>query len=205
MTFASALALAAAIFILAVSPGPGMLAVAARAMGSGFRSSLAIIAGIVLGDLIFLLLAISGLAMLAEVLGGFFTIVRILGGFYLVWLGVKLWRSASFQNERASGLKSSRTLGNFTSGLTIALSNPKVIIFYGCFLPNFLDLHSLTWAEVAATAFIVAFIVATVLAGYAMAASRARHLFSSPLAVQRLNRTAGTTMIAAGGAVVSIS
>ncbi len=203
MTFASALALAAAVFLLAVSPGPGMLAVLARAMGSGFKSSLGVIAGIVLGDLIFLLLAIFGLAMLAKALGGFFTIVRILGGLYLVWLGVKLWKSPPFPDERATRREPSRILGNFTTGLGIALSNPKVIIFYGSFLPSFLDLHSLTWAEVAVTALIVASIVTAVLGGYALAASRARHLFSSPRAVQRLNRTAGATMVAAGGAVIS--
>ncbi len=205
MTFTSSLALAADVFILAISPGPGMLAVAARAMGSGFRSSLAVIAGIVLGDLIFLLLAIFGLAMLAEALGGLFTIVRILGGFYLVWLGVKLWRKTPSPDERASRRLPSRTLGNFTSGLGIALSNPKVIIFYGSFLPNFLDLHALTRAEVAVTVLIVASIVTIVLGGYALAASRARHLFSSPRAVQRLNRTAGAALVAAGGAVVSTS
>ncbi len=205
MTFVSALALAAAIFILAVSPGPGMLAVSARAMGSGFRASLAVIAGIVLGDLIFLLLAIFGLSVLAEALGGFFTIVRILGGFYLVWLGVKLWRRAPSPDGLTSRQDPSRTLGNFTSGLVIALSNPKVIIFYVSFLPTFLDLHSLTWTEAAVTALIVASIVTTVLAGYAMAASRARHLLSSPRSVQRLNRTAGATMVAAGGALISTS
>ena len=134
-----------------------------------------------------------------------FLFIKDLGGAYLIWLGVKLWRNTSFADGLTPRRESSRALGNFASGLAITFSNPKVIIFYGSFLPNFLDLQSLTWAEMAASAFVVAAIVATVLAGYALVASRARCLLFSPRAAQRLNRTAGAAMVAAGAAVVSTS
>ena len=77
--------------VLAASPGPGVFATIARALASGFRPSLAVIGGIVLGDVIFLLFAAFGLSMVARALGNMFFIVKICGGAYLIWLGIRIW------------------------------------------------------------------------------------------------------------------
>lgn len=89
MTIYSAIGFSVAMLILAASPGPGVFATVARALASGFRSALAVICGIVLGDIIFLLFAAFGLSMVARVLGNMFFIVKICGGAYLVWLDRK--------------------------------------------------------------------------------------------------------------------
>ena len=92
--------------VLAASPGPGVFATTARAMASGFRPALAVIWGIVLGDIIFLLFAAFGLSMVARALGNLFFIVKICGGAYLVWLGIKIWlqNPANFSRQSKSEL-----------------------------------------------------------------------------------------------------
>ena len=80
MTIYSAIGFSVAMLVLAASPGPGVFATVARALASGFRPSLAVISGIVLGDVIFLLFAAFGLSMVARVLGNLFFIVKICGG-----------------------------------------------------------------------------------------------------------------------------
>jgi threonine/homoserine/homoserine lactone efflux protein len=140
----SAFGFAVAMLFLAASPGPGVFATTARAMASGFKPSLAVIWGIVLGDIIFLLFAAFGLSVVARALGNLFFIVKICGGAYLVWLGIKIWlqKPETIQNHQNSNTRSN--WGHFASGLIITLSNPKVILFYCGFLPTFLDLSALT-------------------------------------------------------------
>ena len=201
MTIYSAIGFAVAMLILAASPGPGVFATVARALASGFRSALAVIGGIVLGDVIYLLFAAFGLSVVARVLGNMFFIVKICGGAYLVWLGIKIWLK---DPEPVSGAQDSDTRsqwGNFFSGLVITLSNPKVILFYCGFLPTFLDLSTLTVFDLAIVVAIITAVLVGVLGTYAYLASRARKIFTSKRSVRRLNRAAGSVMVAAGVAI----
>lgn len=201
MTLYSTLGFAVAMLVLAASPGPGVFATTARAMASGFRPALAVIWGIVLGDIIFLLFAAFGLSMVARVLGNLFFIVKICGGAYLVWLGIKIWlqKPELVQSHQNSATRSN--WGNFVSGLIITLSNPKVILFYCGFLPTFLDLSVLTIIDLAFVVVIITAVLSGVLITYAYLASRARRLFTNKRAVTRLNRAAGGVMVAAGVAI----
>ena len=201
MTIYSAIGFFVAILILAASPGPGVFATVARALASGFRPALAVIGGIVLGDIIYLLFAAFGLAVVARALGNLFFIVKICGGAYLIWLGIKIWLkdpeplSDTPDDDRRS------QWGNFISGLLITLSNPKVILFYCGFLPTFLDLSTLTALDLAIVVGIIATVLLGVLGSYAYLASRARKMFTRKRSVRRLNRAAGGVMVAAGVAI----
>jgi threonine/homoserine/homoserine lactone efflux protein len=187
--------------VLAASPGPGVFATTARAMASGFRPALAVIWGIVLGDIIFLLFAVFGLSMVARALGNLFFLVKICGGAYLVWLGVKIWlqKPEPVQIHQNSAIRSK--WGNLVSGLIITLSNPKVILFYCGFLPTFFDLSTLTIIDLAFVVVIITAVLSGVLTTYAYLASRARRMFTNQRAVKRLNRAAGGVMVAAGVAI----
>ena len=201
LTLYSAFGFAMAMLILAASPGPGVFATTARAMASGFRPALAVIWGIVLGDIIFLLFAAFGLSMVARALGNLFFIVKICGGAYLVWLGIKIWfqKPETFKNQQNSNNRS--MWGNFASGLIITLSNPKAILFYCGFLPTFLDLSALTIVDLSIVVAIITAVLSGVMITYAYLASRARRLFTRERAVKRLNRAAGGVMVAAGVAI----
>ena len=198
MSFETYIALALAMFVLAVTPGPGMFATIARALHGGFRPALSMIAGIVTGDLLFLLLAIFGLAVVAETLGEFFLIVKVLGGLYLIWLGWKMWKAEPTPVQIGASENGQRLAAGFIPGLTITLGNPKVIIFYVAFLPTFIDLAQLTALNIAAVATVVSIVLASVLAAYAFLAARTRAVFKSRRAMRGLNRGAGTVMIGTG-------
>ena len=89
------LAFSIALAITVAVPGPGIFAVVSCAIGRGLRESLALICGMVIGDLAYFTLAVLGLAALAHSMGEFFIVVKLAGAGYLIWLGVKLWRSPS--------------------------------------------------------------------------------------------------------------
>ena len=201
MTIYSAIGFFVAMLILAASPGPGVFATVARALASGFRPALAVIGGIVLGDIIYLLFAAFGLSMVARALGNLFFIVKICGGAYLVWLGIKIWlKDPEPLSDTPDEARRSRW-GNFVSGLVITLSNPKVILFYCGFLPTFLDLSTLTALDLAIVVGIISTVLVGVLGSYAYLASRARKMFTRERSVRRLNRAAGGVMVAAGMAI----
>lgn len=186
-------------FVLAATPGPGVYATVSQALTAGFRASRDVIAGIVLGDLIFLTFAILGLSAIARVLGSFFFLVRIAGGGYLIWMGWKLWRSQPLALEANSSAQlSDRPRNRFLLGLFITLGNPKAIIFYLSLLPNLLDLQQLTLMNYLVAASVVASILSSVMGVYAYAAAYARTKFASPRAQRILNRCGGTVMIGTG-------
>ena len=198
MTPYSIIGFSLAMLVLAASPGPGVFATVARALASGFRPALAVICGIVLGDIIFLLFAFFGLSMIAQALGDLFFIVKICGGAYLIFLGIRIWIRKPALASNENGKHTGTMWGNFVSGLIITLSNPKVILFYCGFLPTFLDLSALTLYDLALVVGIVTIVLASVLSTYALLASRARRMFTNQKAARRLNRAAGGVMVATG-------
>jgi len=198
MDLFSLFALSFALFILAASPGPGVFATVARALASGFQPALFLIAGIVMGDILYLLFAVFGLYTIAQVLGDLFFVARFFAGAYLVWLGIKIWSSGpSSLKPDATGNEKS-FFKNFLGGLFITLSNPKVILFYCGFLPTFVDLSVLNPLDMGAVIGIVTLVIGGVLILYAFLAASARRLFEGETALRRLNRAAGGVMISTG-------
>jgi len=202
MTVESGLALGLAMLALAVTPGPGVFATTSRALSSGMRPALIVIAGIVTGDVIYLLLAVFGLSMIASVLGPLFVVVRVVGGLYLIWLGVRAWLKSTGEPSLAAQTPVSAQ-GDYVSGLITTLSNPKVILFYGGFLPTFLDLSKLGALDVVAVLGIVTTVLAAVMIGYAFAATRVRGLVTTRRAARRLDKVAGSAMIVTGAIVLA--
>ena len=202
MNTLSLAAFSGAMFLLAITPGPGVFATVARALASGLVHASVVVLGIVLGDLLFLLLAIYGLAAVAGLLGSFFGIVKLAGAAYLIWLGLKLWRSQPAARE-VDPLHETSWSANFLSGLLITLGNPKVILFYVGFLPTFVDLAALGTADVIAIAGVVALVLGSTMLGYAYAAARARQLLRNTRARRSLDRASGSVMIAVGAVLAS--
>jgi len=204
MSLLSIFSLSIALFILAATPGPGVFATISRSLASGFIPSLAVIAGIVTGDIIFLLFAVMGMSVIAQAMGNFFVVIKIIGAVYLIFLGIKIWRSNPVPVQKIK-VKNNNKYGNFLSGLFITLSNPKVILFYCGFLPTFMDLSSLGRLDICIVAITISIVLSSVLIFYAFLANQARIFFSSPHSVKRLNRIAGGVMITAGVAIAAKS
>lgn len=202
MTLISILGLAAAMFLLAVTPGPGVFATVSKALSSGFNHAVPVVIGIIVGDLIFLLLAIYGLSKIAETFSDLFMLIKYLGGGYLIWLGIKLWLSKPSGDE-ISEIKPQSNRLSFLGGLSITLGNPKVILFYLGFLPTFVDLENLSNTDVALVVLVVSVVLGSVMLFYAFTASRARELFKSESAQNKMNKAAGSVMIGTGAILLS--
>lgn len=197
MTISSIVTLFGAMSILALLPSASVFAVVARAISSGFARGVVTALGIVVGDFIFIFLAIYGLSAIAETMASLFIIVKYLGGAYLIWLGIELWRAKS-KTVEVEGIRESLWLSNFLSGLSITLSDSKAILFYMGFFPAFLDLSALSASDLSIILLVTTVSVGGVKVGYAYMADRARLLFKSPQAKKILNAIAGTVMLGTG-------
>lgn len=205
MTFESAVTYLLAIFLFAITPGPGVFALIATGMNAGFRRCLSLTVGMTLSDVLYLLLATFGLATLAEHWGEVFGVIRVLGALYLFYLGWKLWTSPTQDEEMKAASTSGGALAGMMQGFLISASNPKVILFYIAFLPTFVDLDRLGGSSLT---LLVALTVVGLMGGLclvAAGAARARRIFRSSRAQRRLNRGAGSLMIGAGALLIAKS
>lgn len=203
MSLETFLAFVMAMSLLSLTPGPGFLAVVARSLSSGLASGFAAILGLILGDILFLILAIAGLSALAAAMGELFLIVKVLGAAYLIWLGIKTWRSQTPPSRLAAGAERADLRRSFALGFVVTLGNPKAILFYSALVPTFIDLAVLTLGDVALLCLVVALVSLVVLGGYAFLATRAGRSIKSPRAFRWLNRATGGLLVGAGVAVAT--
>jgi threonine/homoserine/homoserine lactone efflux protein len=196
ITYSGALALAAAI------PGPGVTALVARALGSGFRSALVMSLGLILGDLSYLTAVVLGLAFIAQTFGTVFLVIKWLGVCYLAYLAYSFWTAGisaeTIEARRARG----GLMSSFVAGLTVTLGNPKTMIFYLALVPTLVDLHRLTIADYGVLVGCTVVVLLVVLVPYLVLAARARQLLKAPRALKALNRAAASFM---GGAAAAIA
>ena len=203
MTLAGFLAYCGALAVAAAIPGPGITALVARALGSGFRSSLFMSLGLIAGDLTYLTAVVLGLAFVAQTFGTVFLVVKWLGVAYLAWLAWCFWNSGiSPENVEArygrSGLTSS-----FLAGLTVTLGNPKTMIFYLALTPTLVDLRTVTLGDYLALVVLTIAVLLVVLVPYLALAAKARWLLRTPRALKALNRTAAGFMAGAAAAIAA--
>ncbi len=196
LTYALALGIAAAI------PGPGVIALVARALGSGFRPTLPMLFGLALGDIVYLAFAVLGLAYVASTFGTVFIVIKYLGAAYLVWMAISFWR-AGITTEKVSGEAAGSPLSAFLAGFMVTLGNPKVIVFYLALLPTFIDLSSVTPVDFMLLIILTFAVLIAVLMPYVGLAGRARHMLQSPKALKVLNRTAATFLAGAAAAIAT--
>ncbi len=202
MSLESALALALICFIAMVTPGPGILALLGHALSRGFRRSLGMMSGMILGDMIYVLMVIGGMALIARSFETTFLVVRLLAAGYLIVMGVRAWRAPPMPVD-TSGPRQKSQLRGFVHGLALTLSNPKVIVFYIGILPGFVDLAALDAADAALASSIILGVLIAVLSAYVAAAARIRLLLKSERSQKIINRGSGSVLIGAGIAVAA--
>lgn len=203
MTPTGFLAYSAALGIAAAIPGPGVTALVARALGSGFRSAFAMFWGLLLGDLFYLTATVLGLAFVAQQFGMVFLAIKWFGVIYLAWLGWHFWKSGISAETVEAGKGRGGLMASFVGGLTLTLGNPKTMIFYLAITPTILDLRSVTASDYAILLGVTALVLVVVLVPYLALAAKARWFLSSPRALRLLNRTAASFMIGAAAAIAA--
>jgi threonine/homoserine/homoserine lactone efflux protein len=183
-------------FILAVTPGPGVFYIVTRSLLQGRRFGLASVAGVALGNLGNAVGAALGLAALFAVSSAAFTVVKYAGAAYLIYLGIRVLRSASPDEPRVP--EPEPLLRIFRDGFLVALLNPKTAVFFAAFLPQFMTpggRHALQGIALGALFVAMAAITDTL---YALAAGAAASV---------LKRTNGMRVLgryATGGAFIGL-
>jgi homoserine/homoserine lactone efflux protein len=124
---------------LSLTPGPNSLLVLTHGALHGHRRTLSTVCGGALGFLALIALSMLGIGALLEASAGALTVLKLVGGAYLVWLGVQLWRAPPIHLRAAAAQPDIQGVELFRQGLLTAVSNPKALLFYGAFLPQFID------------------------------------------------------------------
>lgn len=136
-----------AVIGLSLTPGPnGLLALTHGAL-YGHRRALWTVTGGMLGFVLLMALSMFGLAALLKTSAHALLVLKWVGAAYLIWLGIQLWRSPPLHLTPLEASAPRPGLQLFRQGLLSALSNPKVILFFGAFLPQFLDPARSLWLQ----------------------------------------------------------
>lgn len=203
MDLAGLLVFATALFLAAASPGPGVAAIVARVLGRGMNGALAFTAGVAVGDVVWLTVAVVGLAAVAQAFHGVFLVIKYCGAAYLLFLAWKLWTAPVLPNAVEADARREHPGKLFLGGLAVTLGNPKVMVFYLALLPTLLDVarvDALAYAELVA---VTLGVLGAVFAAYVGLAARARRLFASPRAIRAMNRGTGAVMAGAAAAIAA--
>ena len=192
------LAFVAASAVLLIIPGPTILTVISYSMSHGRRANVPLVAAVALGDSTALVVSLLGLGALLAASAFWFTVVKWVGGLYLLYLGIKLLRAGITSSELAAPAAPDSRWRLFTNTYLVTALNPKGIVFFVAFLPQFLspgaDMTRQLWV-LAVTFVVMAALNATL---YAVFAGSARKLLSSPRAQRRFNLAGGSLLSAAG-------
>lgn len=196
---------AVALGALALTPGPVVVAVIARAVTGGLGSAAALGLGVVLGDLVWAASALLGLAALAEAYGAAMEVLRYLGACILIWMGWRLWRRRQAAEAIAPDPSLLRRTWRqaFLAGLLVNLGNPKAIFFFMGVLPSFFAFGGLTVLDIGAILALSAAVPFLGILLWAVAASRARIFLSAPRIRRRVDQASGGALIGAGAAVAA--
>ena len=192
------LAFVAASAVLLIIPGPTILTVISYSMTHGRRANVPLVAAVALGDSTALVVSLLGLGALLATSAFWFTVVKWVGGLYLLYLGIKLLRAGISAVELSAPAAPGSRWKLFANTYLVTALNPKGIVFFVAFLPQFINpslaVTQQLWV-LAATFVAMAALNATL---YAVFAGSARKLLSSPRAQRRFNLAGGSLLSAAG-------
>jgi len=198
MSVTAWLAFAGASAILLAIPGPTVLLVVSYALGHDRRSAMTTVAGVALGDFTAMTASILGLGALLATSVAIFTALKWVGAAYLIYLGINLWRAPVAENAAVPDAAPVRPLRMFLHAYIVTALNPKSIVFFVAFLPQFLDASQAFLPQIMvmeATFLELATLNATL---YALLASTARRTVRRPAVQRAVNRVGGSLLIGAG-------
>ncbi|MDR9481047.1 MAG: LysE family translocator [Spiribacter sp.] len=192
---------AGALLVLFLTPGPVWLALLARTLSGGFAAALPLALGVVVGDFLWPMAAIFGLAWMVSVYAEVLVALRWAAVVLFTLMGVQLIRHADQAIEADGRLTRPGFWPGFSAGLAAILGNPKAILFYLGLLPGFFDLSTISQIDIA---IIIGVSMAVPFIGnmvFAVGIDRLRLLIQSPTALRRANQIAGVLLILVGLAI----
>ena len=183
---------------LLIMPGPTTALVLARSLSDGARVTRPLVLGVGLGDLVAGSVSLAGAGALLAASAAAFTVVKLVGALYLIWLGIRLFRAAPAPPDITAEPPAVDAVGTFRDGFLVTVFNPKGILFFVAFVPQFIDVER-DYAPQAAC-FVLLFVVLGMLTCtvYALGANALRGVLRSARVLRAMNRAGGTAIAAAG-------
>ena len=191
MTFSTYLLYLAAVALLVLSPGPTMLMCMTNALTHGPRKAMTSVAGSVGAVLCVMLLSAMGLGALLAASETAFTVAKLFGAAYLIYLGIKTFRSEAGAFDPAADDAPSQPRSFFLRGFLVGASNPKAILFFAAFFPQFLNPDAPFVPQFAILALTFMAFEFSVLTSCALGVARIAPLLRSSTAVRWFNRVSG--------------
>jgi threonine/homoserine/homoserine lactone efflux protein len=195
-TLTTLLSFVLASFVIVIVPGPTVTLTLANSMKYGTRAGLANVLGTEIGLMTMITVLAFGLSAVVAHMAGIFSVLKLAGAAYLIWLGIKLWRSDGQLGEMRAGQRPPRSF--VLQGFFVIWSNPKALFFFGAFIPQFVN-PALGHAAAQTVLYGVIFMaVATIFDGcYALLGGRAGSWLSRKR-IRIVERVAGTCLIGGG-------
>ncbi len=197
MAWETYLAFTAATAVVLAIPGPTIMLVIGYALSGGSSTAWHTVPGVALGDALAMTLSLLGMGALIAASAALFTVLKFMGAAYLIYLGIKLWRSPALPlTQRKQKSQNGRML--FLNAFGVTASNPKSIAFFVAFVPQFMDSTApmLPQAVIMVSTFVTLAIINA--AVYAYVAAAARQALKRPKVIKAFNRTGGSLLIGAG-------
>ena len=184
--------------VLLAIPGPTILLVVSYALAEGRRTAAPVVAGVALGDFVAMTASLLGLGVLLSTSAALFIALKWMGAAYLIYLGYKLWRApvTNIEINEAAARVHGRTM--FVHAFTVTALNPKSILFFVAFLPQFVSSTMPIVPQFVIFEFTFVALAIVNAAAYAVLASSARGAIRRPSIQRLVNRVGGSLLIGAG-------
>lgn len=184
-----------ACIVIILVPGPTVTLIIANSIRHGARAGLANVAGTQAGLAVMIAIVGIGLNTLISGMGHWFEWVRLIGAAYLIWMGVQMFRAKGTLN--ADGTARKPRGGFFLQGLAVALSNPKTLVFFGAFFPQFIAPQGNYTLQIVVMGLTAMIFAAVSDSTYALAASRAGRLLSASR-IKLMSKISGSFLVGGG-------
>ncbi len=186
--------------LLAAIPGPVVTLLVATGARYGRQPALMTLLGSTSALAVHVTVVGFGMSSLLSVIGEWFTWIKWAGAAYLIWLGISAWRE-SFLSKNVS--ESTQEPRSFISGFIVGVTNPKTLLFYAAFFPQFIDPAFSTAFQLIVLCPTFVLVGGTIDLIYALSASTAGKWLVHPKAKRVTDRVSGTVLIAAGAGLAA--
>ena len=182
-------------------PGPTILLVISYSLIRGRQAVFALVLGVGLGDVVAMILSFIGVGLLLQTVTIAFQFLKWIGAAYLIWLGIRMWRSASESTELAAITDNKVWHAIMANAFVITALNPKSIVFFLAFLPQFINSEKpfITQSLILGSTFLILAIISVLF--YSMLASFTGQQMQLSLIHRWTNRIGGSLLIGAGGMI----
>lgn len=202
MSWQTWIAYATVVFVVIITPGPAAALCMTHASANGSFRTLFTIAGLLLSSLALIGLSAAGLGAALATSGTLFTMIKLAGAAYLVYLGIRIWRSPPARTPRdltavANG-GSQPPLQLLRTGFLVGVSNPKDLLFFGALFPQFMNPDGDTGHQLVVLTITWLIVAGSIMFCYAMAGSQLAAALDRFGPRNLFNRVTGGALIAAG-------